>query len=928
MNLMKTLVYKNLRLNKKRTIVTIVGIILATALLAALTTLVSSFYYSMIKYEKSHSGDYHYSFSNVSTQELKDFENNRSIESLFEITGIGYSKLDGCKNEDKPYAYVEATDENGFKKAGFDLIEGRMAQNDNEIVIPRHLKTNGRIDYKVGDEITLNIGVRRVSESALSDEESNGDNAGTSGDDSTQYAEKQPGDILGQDTPYLNDGEELTDTVSKTYKIVGMIERPNYGFEDYSACGYTFITYGKQGITENDAYGMTVYARYTQKGLRNRYEVTAAILGMDKELFEGVNDGKMAFSSQQMDEYLKQLSNVKYGLGQNASLIRYECLYPIDGLFKALFLIAAIVAFIIILTSVYCIKNSFSISITEKIRQYGMLSSIGATKRQIRKSVKTEAAMLGIVGIPIGIGSGVLAAYVLTKVANIILSEWLGAALVFNISVPALVFALLLAVITIYFSAIGSARKAAKVTPLEAIRNTNEIKLKAEKFKTPRFIGRIWGIGGIVSYKNIKRNNRKYRTTIVSIVICSVTFIVTSYFMSMAYHLVEMSYGKKDYNIDVNITPEGGEISNDTIVDAINSISGVKDYDVTKTYSFDVDDPDMTKEYGDYYKEYYMADNSKDVNAVFEIAVMDDDSFAAYSKNEETNKYTDKEIMLFNYKAGDTISLGYTADTTEDEVQNTEPDENDTDETAADLSEQSDEGTRKTVDVTLAGVTDERPLGYEQFFGSPVMVMDQKTFDSLWKDGKCDYEGRPYQVAYMNVEDADKYQDDLETLMSDMQKTISFSYNITNYDAIMKNEKAFYMLIGIFAYGLIIVISLIGITNIINTLGTGMELRKREFATLRSIGMTDKQFTKMIRLESLFISVKALIIGIPAGLIISYIICRLENRLDTVIIYDPPAGAVCACIIVVILLIYAIMFLSMEKLKHNNIIDTIKNENL
>ena len=328
MNLMKTLVYKNLRLNKKRTIVTIVGIILATALLAALTTLVSSFYYSMIKYEKSQRGDYHYSFSNVSTKELKDFENNRSIESLFEITGIGYSKLDGCKNEDKPYAYVEATDENGFKKAGFDLIEGRMAQNDNEIVIPRHLKTNGRIDYKVGDEITLNIGVRRVSESALSDEENNGDNAGTSGDDSTQYAEKKPGDILGQDTPYLSDGEELTDTVSKTYKIVGMIERPNYGFEDHSACGYTFITYGKQGITENDAYGMTVYARYTQKGLRNRYEVTAAILGMDKELFEGVNDGKMAFSSQQMDEYLKQLSNVKYGLGQNDSLIRYECLYP------------------------------------------------------------------------------------------------------------------------------------------------------------------------------------------------------------------------------------------------------------------------------------------------------------------------------------------------------------------------------------------------------------------------------------------------------------------------------------------------------------------------------------------------------------------------------------------------------------------------
>ena len=147
---------------------------------------------------------------------------------------------------------------------------------------------------------------------------------------------------------------------------------------------------------------------------------------------------------------------------------------------------------------------------------------------------------------------------------------------VFNISVTALVFALLLAVITIYFSAIGGNGKPQRLHPLEAIRNTNEIKLKAEKFKTPRFIGRIWGLEGLFHTKTLKRNNRKYRTTIVSIVICSVTFIVTSYFMSMAYHLVEMSYGKKDYNIDVNVTPEGGKISNDTIVDAINSISGVK----------------------------------------------------------------------------------------------------------------------------------------------------------------------------------------------------------------------------------------------------------------------------------------------------------------------------------------------------------------
>ena len=113
MNLMKTLTLKNLKLNRKRTIVTIVGIILATALLSALVTLVSSFQYSLIEYQKQKDGDFHVKFSGVKMSELSEFKNNRNIESTFETMGMGFAKLDGCKNEDKPYAYVMATDEAG-----------------------------------------------------------------------------------------------------------------------------------------------------------------------------------------------------------------------------------------------------------------------------------------------------------------------------------------------------------------------------------------------------------------------------------------------------------------------------------------------------------------------------------------------------------------------------------------------------------------------------------------------------------------------------------------------------------------------------------------------------------------------------------------------------------------------------------------------
>ena len=180
----------------------------------------------------------------------------------------------------------------------------------------------------------------------------------------------------------------------------------------------------------------------------------------------------------------------------------------------------------------------------------------------------------------------------------------------------------------------------------------------------------------------------------------------------------------------------------------------------------------------------------------------------------------------------------------------------------------------------------------------------------------------------MVAENADEYQDTLEKETEENPEYSQISFYVSNMDKQMRDEKSLFTLLGVFAYGLIVVIALIGITNIINTLSTGMELRSREFATLRSIGMTDKQFAGMVRLESVFISVKALVIGVPLGILINYLLCFIMDRMGGAIIYKPPYKAIILCIVVVIMLIYAIMKLSMTKLRHNNIIETIKNENL
>ena len=745
--------------------------------------------------------------------------------------------------------------------------------------------------------------------------------------------------------------------------------------EDYSAAGYTFVTYSNElaaidnGTKSEESEAdttLTVYSRYTQKALRNKDAVTADIIGVDEKLFEKANNSSVEMSAEESDRYFKEMENAKYDIYINRYLISYECVFPIDGTFKALFTVATVVALIIILTSVYCIKNSFNISITEKIRQYGMLASVGATRRQIKSSVKTEAAMLGVVGIPVGTMSGILASLILVKVVNALSAGWLNVDLSFHTSLPALILAVILSIATIYFSATGSARRAAKVTPLEAIRNTKEIKIKSAKLKTPAIIGRIWGIGGVISYKNIKRNNKKYRTTVTSIVICSVTFIVISYFMSMAFSVVGMSYAAADYNIGINMSCKK-DIDIEKFSKLLSGIEGAEDYLVGAGYDFDVDKPKYTKEYGEYCRQLY--DDSEDVSQMFLITVLDDKSYDKYASdagiknaaagailvnkctfdvyNENSSKYVKKEMELYKYKAGDTIECGYNVydDASSDDNAAEGDTESSTDDNNAveggteisteDNSGYVDEetinnGVRKTVDVTIAGVTDKVPIGYKGY-SNTLLFMNQKGFESLWGDGKNGNEIKPGYAsysAYVVAENADEYQDTFEKETEGNPEYSQISFYVSNLDKQMRDEKSLFTLLGVFAYGLIVVIALIGITNIINTLSTGMELRSREFATLRSIGMTDKQFVGMVRLESVFISVKALVIGVPLGILISYLLCVMMNRMDDAIIYEPPYKAIILCIVVVIMLIYAIMKLSMTKLRHNNIIETIKNENL
>ena len=159
MNILKKLTLTNLKLNKKRTIVTIIGIILSVALITALSTLISSFRESLHEFYIKQRGNYHYAFYDISDDDLKIIKKNNKVESYYLTKGIGYAKIDS-KNESKPYVYVLGVNNDDFNSLSINLIKGRLPKNSNEVLIPKHLSSNGSVYYNIGDEISLDIADR------------------------------------------------------------------------------------------------------------------------------------------------------------------------------------------------------------------------------------------------------------------------------------------------------------------------------------------------------------------------------------------------------------------------------------------------------------------------------------------------------------------------------------------------------------------------------------------------------------------------------------------------------------------------------------------------------------------------------------------------------------------------------------------------
>lgn len=897
MKVLGKLTVKHLKLNTKRTIVTIIGIMLATALMTAVVTMAISFQQSLVSYQKKETGDFHYAFLEQDEEMLEKIKANRNIESYYEVIGIGYANLEGGTNEDKPYIFVEAMDENAMEHSSVQLEEGRMPENDSELLISKTIFTNGGVEWNVGDTVTLSVGERLYQ-----------------GEDIEGFW--KTGQLLNQRVSYM-DGETIEPLFEKTYTIVGITKRLSYQEEDYSAPGYTVITYMEQGREEeldNIYEGIDIYTRFSKEGIEDQFHVLADLVGIDHKLVDRVLNGEVLVSDlleMSLDkEEIERIQKIAGTIRPNSYLLAYEYMEGDDDTIRVLYTIIGIVLAIIVVTSAFCISNSFGISITEKTKQYGMLASIGATPKQIRRNVYYEAAILGGIGIPFGVLLGLLACMILVQVLSVLIRQISEVSILFATSWQVIVIAVLFSIVMIFLSAIRPAIRASRVSPIVALRGNKDIKLTAKTIRTPKWIAALFGISGKIAYKNRKRNKKKYRVVVISIMVSVTVFITMFSFTQLLGDMVSVEYVDCGYSIRVNLD----ELTKEDLENfaAIEDREDVNALTISQETSLEFDKeerPAYTKQAeGIMRNAGYTEEEIENLITYMNVVILPEQTFSEYAKsigakgfangkqavlvNDGKTNTGDKMVVyqIYDCQPGDSLE-GYYYDYGED-----------------------GEDEKRHVSVTIGAVTDVHPMGYEGVYyeGGTLVVSDQ------WTKQYPDLEIYGSEV-YIDCEDADALQKDLTT---------QYGYDsIYNVEEQRTAERTMLWIMNIFLYGFICVIILISVTNIFNTVTTSMEVRRQEFAALQSVGMTPKQFRYMVRMESFFYGIKALALGIVAGSVLSYI---LYDQLGAIIEmgYHYPWKGVLIAVGAVALLLGGIMQYSLGQIRKQNIIETLRQDNV
>lgn len=939
MNIFKQFTIRSLRQNKTRTIVTIIGIILSVAMFTATIEAFVTAQNYLVNYAEMYNGKYHVGFHNIETDDVSKITDDERVEKYTYVQDIGFAEI-GSSNEYKPYLYIAGVPADFTDVMPIHLTEGRLPQNSNEIVISNHLYSNGGVQLKLGQKITLQVGERQWKELVNITEEERKEIVGDSWQKLTQQVPLRL--AVGEES-----SEQLINTKEKTYTVVGFCVRPNEtSLEPYSAPGYTAFTINETGNTNTQSV-YTILEKPSEYGKFNTDIITS--LRVDSSI--------------------------------NHDLLMYS-FNSFDSPFPVLvFGLLSILIGLIVFGSVSLIYNSFSISVSERTKQFGILKSIGATKKQIRKTVLYEATVLCIIGIPIGLISGCLGIaitfYFLSDSISTFLADLTDLKMQFVFSPLAIITASLISFVTVIISAYIPARKAIKINPIESVRQSNEIKINRRSVKVSPLTQKLFGFEATLSSKNFKRNKRKYRTTVFSLFVSVVLFISASSLSTYFTDIVEAESQDMNYDVAVNIfnyeDRANGEPFTETeefrnkLYNGLKSVKGIDEFTLTQQMGteFNVDKKYISEKYLNMVNKERdgLADKENELNGLFTYNFIDDDAFRRLLKKEGLSEegYFDKEnpkalvydmgtyIFETDNKERVYIVPFLNTDNLSSTIEITEIlpwfEENGEEyafygetvvkdgityyvyDISRDEGEEFDESTKRYlteeeavnhINVSIGAVLPEKPYfsGHNTNLIYPESVKEKIMLDGYWQTH-----------AFILCEDHSKVSSDVSRLIRDIGGDTN-NVSVVDYAAEIESIRALVTVAKVLAYGFIVLISMIAAANVFNTISTNISLRRREFATLKSVGLTSKGMRKMMTFESLLYGVKSLLFSLPASLAMTYLIYLVAADSGYAMSFYVPWDKFIIAIASVFIIVVLSMVYSIKKVNKENTVETLRNENI
>ncbi|AAO36429.1 ABC transporter permease [Clostridium tetani] len=860
MNIFNKITLQGMKKSRTRTIVTVIGVILSAAMITAVATFGTSLLNFLVNGSIVKYGDWHVEFLDVDSSFVQERTHDNGVANTVVFENIGYATLDGGKSPEKPYLFLAGFSEEAFDTLPISLISGRLPENSEEILVPAHVAAKGGVRFTVGDTLSLAVG-RRI------DGNKN----------------------LGQHDPYLSGGESgddkevLVPKAERTYTVVGICERP--GFEEHSAPGYTLIT---KADTADQAESFSIFV--TLKNPRGVQAYASSTAGARAYIF---NDYVLRF------------------MGASDNKLFNALLYAVGGILVA----------IIMVGSIFLIYNSFNISLNERTRQFGILSSVGATAGQLRNSVLFEGLCIGAIGIPIGvmvgIGSiGFVIPIVARNFGNILYST---VPLTLSVSVHAIVAAVAVSLVTILISAYIPARKAANTPVMESIRQTNEVKTESKVVKTSKLVQRIYGLEGALALKNFKRNKKRYRSIVLSLVLSVVLFVSGSAFGTTLKRLSERLIMDFDYDIFLT-TQDIDDSEMFPLYDKLKTADGVYEssYQAVFAYSCAV----KASDFSDRYREYvgYSAPDQT-VYLPMDIQFIEDSEYLRFIKElslpaEEytgqgakmiavAKKRVDKKdgpSELFDMFASRSTTFSVAPETNDKPMMEQGQSINITfvDTYPVDPPPRQSSKQRSYVFMVVA------PYSLKEKFETPDTHADMG-------------------LAFLSKNPSQSVAD-MEAMIQDAG--IMSAYTLYNVYAIVEQYRSLTFVIDVFTYVFVIMISLIAVANVFNTISTNIRLRRRELAMLRSVGMSDRDFNKMMNFECVFYGMRTLLFGLPIAAIISWLIYKGLVAVERMDNFDFvfPWGSMIISVFSVLFIVFITMLYAISKIKKENIIDALRDD--